>query len=180
MTVALFLVEGFEEIEALSPVDLLRRAGVEVDTISITNSNKVVSSRKVTVLTDKLIENINFDKYEMIILPGGPGVENYYNSELLLEKIKEFSKNKKISAICAAPTVFAKLGLLEGKKAVCFPACEDDLVKGGANLVREKVVTDGNITTSKAAGTAIDFGIELVKVLVGEEKSKQIKEQIYY
>ncbi len=178
--VLMFLVEGFEEIEAMAPLDILRRAGVSVDTVSITEDNKVISSRKVTVLSDKLIKDVNFDEYEMIILPGGPGTDNYLKSEILLKKLKEFSVNKKIAAICAAPTVLSSLGILKGKKAVCFPACEETLIKDGAILTVEKVITDGNIITSRAAGTALDFGLEIVKELLGEEISLKIKAQIVY
>ncbi len=181
MKVALFLIDKFEDIEALAPIDILRRAGITVDTISITDKNTVNSARNVTVLADKVINNINFEDYEMIILPGGPGTKNYFNSELLIEKLKEFSNNKKLAAICAAPTVLSNIGLLDRKKAICFPACETELINDGAILVENaKVVTDGNITTSRAAGTAIDFALELVKVLLGEEKSIEIKNQIVY
>lgn len=181
MKAALFLVDGFEEMEALAPVDILRRAEVTVDTVSITSENIVRSSRNVVVLADKVIEDIDFNDYAMIILPGGPGTKNYFSSELLLKKLKEFSVSKKIAAICAAPTVLSKIGLLDGKKATCFPACENDLIEDGAILIENaKVVRDGNIVTGRAAGTAIDFALELVKVLVSEEKSLEIKKQIVY
>lgn len=180
MKVVVFLVEGFEEIEALAPIDILKRGEVEVDIVSINNEKSVFSARKIEIKVDKSIDEINFDEYEMIILPGGPGTDNYYKSELLLEKIKEFSINKKLGAICAAPTVFAKLGLLKNKKAVCFPSCEETLINNGANLVKDKVITDGNITTSKAAGTAIDFSLQILKVLKGKDIAEKIKNQIVY
>lgn len=179
--VALFLVEGFEEIEALSPIDLLRRADIEVTTVSITDTKEIVSSRNVKVLTDELIENIHFDKYDMIVLPGGPGYVNYNNSKKLLEEIKYFSKNKKVAAICAAPIILANLGILKGVESVCFPACVDELKENGAIVLEnEKVVTRKNITTSKSAGTAIDFALELIKVLCGEKLKEEIKNQIFY
>lgn len=178
--VALFLVDGFEEMEALAPIDLMRRAGIIVDTVSIKDNKNIVSSRNIQIISDKQIDEINFEDYNMIVLPGGPGTKNYYNSQLLLENIVEFSKSKKLGAICAAPTVFSSLGILKNKKAVCFPACEEDLIKGEAILVNEKVVTDGNITTSKAAGTSIDFALEIIKVLIDENISKKIKNEICY
>lgn len=178
--VLLFLVEGFEEMEAMAPVDLLRRAEIDVDTVSITQDRHVISSRKVTVLADKIIDNINFEDYEMIILPGGPGTDNYMKSEKLLENVKEFSVRKKVAAICAAPTILSSLGILEGKKAVCFPECEKELTEKGAVLTIEKVVKDGNIITSRGAGTAIDFALEIIKELAGKEKSEQISGQIVY
>ena len=178
--VVLFLVEGFEEIEAMAPIDLMRRAGITVDTVSITKEKNVVSSRGVTVLADKVINEINFEEYEMIVLPGGPGTDNYMKSDKLREKLKEFSIEKKVAAICAAPTILSALGLLKGKKAVCFPSCESEIIKDGAILEVKNVVKDGNIITGRAAGTAIDFALEIVKELVGEEKAEKIANQIAY
>ena len=173
--VALFLTNGFEELEALAPVDLMRRANIEVDTISINQEKEVVSSRKITVLADKTIRDVNFDEYEMVVLPGGPGTKNYFESKEVLEIVKKFAENKKVGAICAAPTVLASLGILENRKAICFPACEPDLEQGKA------IVKDGNIITSRGAGTAIDFGLALIKELLGEEISEKIgKEIVYY
>lgn len=179
--VLVFLVDGFEEIEALAPIDLLRRAGVEVVTVSIKEEKAVMSSRNVKVFTDEILKNIKFDEYDMIVLPGGPGYINYNNSTILLEKIKQFVQNKKIAAICAAPVILANLGILNGVESVCFPACVDELKeKGAIVLENEKVITRGNITTSKSAGTAIDFALELINVLCGEETSLKIKNQIIY
>ena len=178
--VLIFLVDGFEEIEAMAPIDLLRRAGIIVDTVSINEDNQVTSSRKIRVLTDKTIDEINFENYEMIVLPGGPGTENYMKSEKLLEKLKEFSINRKLGAICAAPTILSALGILNGKQAICFPACEPDLIKDGAIIVNQDVVKDNNIITSRGAGTAIDFSLTLIEELLGKDKSQEIKEQILY
>ncbi|WP_369712262.1 DJ-1 family glyoxalase III [Leptotrichia sp. HSP-342] len=179
--VAVFLVDGFEEIEAVTPIDLLQRAGITVDTISITKDNLVESARKMKILTDKIIDEINFSEYDMLILPGGPGVKNYFNSQILLDNILKFSKddeNKKIAAICAAPTVLASLKILEGKKAVCFPACEEDLLKGKAILVKERAVTDGNIITGRSAGTAMDFSLMIISEFLGREIAEKIAKEI--
>ena len=117
----------------------------------------------------------------MVVLPGGPGTKNYFESKEVLEIVKKFAENKKVGAICAAPTVLASLGILENRKAICFPACEPDLEQGKAILTREAVVKDGNIITSRGAGTAIDFGLALIKELLGEEISEKIgKEIVYY
>ena len=178
--VLIFLVDGFEEIEAMAPIDLLKRAGIIVDTVSINEDNQITSSRKIRVLTDKTIDEINFENYEMIVLPGGPGTENYMKSEKLLEKLKEFSINRKLGAICAAPTILSALGILKGKQAICFPACEPDLVKGGAVIVNQDVVKDSNIITSRGAGTAIDFSLALIEVLLGKNKSHEIRKEILY
>ena len=178
--VVLFLVEGFEEIEAMAPIDLMRRAGITVDTISITKEKNVISSRGVTVLTDKIIDEINFEEYEMIVLPGGPGTDNYMKSDKLREKLKEFSIEKKVGAICAAPTILSALGILNGKQAICFPACEPDLIKDGAIIVNQDVVKDNNIITSRGAGTAIDFSLALIEELLGKNKSHEIRKEILY
>ena len=178
--VLVFLVNGFEEIEAMAPIDLLRRAGIIVDTVSINEDNQVTSSRKIRVLTDKTIDEINFENYEMIVLPGGPGTENYMKSEKLLEKLKEFSINRKLGAICAAPTILSALGILNGKQAICFPACEPDLIKDGAIIVNQDVVKDNNIITSRGAGTAIDFSLALIEELLGKNKSQEIRKEILY
>lgn len=178
--VLVFLVNGFEEIEAMAPIDLLRRAGIIVDTVSINEDNQVTSSRKITVLTDKTIDEINFENYEMIVIPGGPGTENYMKSEKLLEKLKEFSINRKLGAICAAPTILSALGILNGKQAICFPACEPDLIKDGAIIVNQDVVKDNNIITSRGAGTAIDFSLALIEELLGKNKSHEIRKEILY
>ena len=178
--VLVFLVNGFEEIESMAPIDLLRRAGITVDTVSINEDNQVTSSRKIRVLTDKTIDEINFENYEMIVLPGGPGTENYMKSEKLLEKLKEFSINRKLGAICAAPTILSALGILNGKQAICFPACEPDLIKDGAIIVNQDVVKDNNIITSRGAGTAIDFSLALIEELLGKNKSHEIRKEILY
>ena len=178
--VLIVLVDGFEEIEAMAPIDLLRRAGIIVDTVSINEDNQVTSSRKIRVLTDKTIDEINFENYEMIVLPGGPGTENYMKSEKLLEKLKEFSINRKLGAICAAPTILSALGILNGKQAICFPACEPDLIKDGAIIVNQDVVKDNNIITSRGAGTAIDFSLALIEELLGKNKSHEIRKEILY
>ena len=171
--VAVFLADGFEEVEAITPVDLLQRAGITVDTVSITDDNLVKS--------DKVIGEIDFSEYDMLVMPGGPGTGNYFKSQLLLDNVLKFSKdteNKRVAAICAAPTVLASLGILEGKNAVCFPACEDDLLKGKAILKKERAVVDGNIITSRSAGTAMDFSLAIIGELLGKEAAERIAKEI--
>ncbi|BBM38896.1 DJ-1 family protein [Leptotrichia hofstadii] len=181
--VAVFLANGFEEIEAVTPIDLLQRAGITVDTVSITKDNLVESARRMKILADKIIDEIDFSEYDMLILPGGPGVGNYFNSQTLLDNVLKFSKdneNKKIAAICAAPTVLSSLGILEGKNAVCFPACENELVKGKAVLGKDRAVTDGNVITSRSAGTALDFAFEIISELLGKKEAEKIADEIVY
>ncbi len=178
--VLIFLVDGFEEIEAMTPIDLLRRAEIYVDTVSINENKNITSSRGVTILADKTIDEIDFSEYGMIVLPGGPGTDNYKKSPKLMEKLKEFAVNKKVAAICAAPTILSALGILTGKKAVCFPSLENVIVKDGAVPGEGNVVKDGNIITSKGAGTSIDFALEIISELMGKDKSEKIAKQIIY
>ena len=178
--VLMFIVDGFEEIEAITPIDLLRRAKISIDTVSIKNDKKVISARGVPIITDKNIDEINFDEYRMIILHGGPGIENYLKSSLLIEKLKEFSIGKEVSAICAAPTILSKIGILKGRKATCFPECEKEIIKDGAILELGNVIQDDNIITSKSAGTAIDFSLEIIRKIKGKEMKEKISKQIIY
>lgn len=182
MKVAEFLVDGFEQIEALAPIDLLRRAGIQVDVVSVFNEKKLTSSHDMLIEAEKNLKDINFNDYDMLILPGGPGTGNYEKSSLLLDSLIEYNKDKTkyISAICAAPSVLAHIGILDKKKATCFPSVEEELVKGGAELSRDKVVVDENIITSRGAGTAIDFSLKLIEVLIGKDESEKISKQIVY
>lgn len=176
--VYLFLAEGCEECEALIPVDILRRGGVNVTTVSITDSLSVTSSHNITVMADKTISEIDKNAADMLILPGGmPGTLNLGDCKELTDMVIKYNnEGKRIAAICAAPTVFGKLNLLQGKKAICYPGMEDQLT--GAEVTMQKVVTDGNITTSRGLGTALDFALELLKLLESEEASKMIAAKI--
>ncbi len=178
--VAAMLAEGFEEVEALAVIDLLRRANVEITMVSVMNFEKVTGSHNITVMCDDKIDDIDIESFDMIFLPGGmPGTNNLDMSEKLCDYIKEFhSKGKLLAAICAAPKVFGRLGILKDKKATCFPGFEKDLI--GAILVSDKVVKDGNVITSKGMGTAIDLGLELIKVLVGSEEANEMAKTIQY
>ena len=182
MKIAEFFVDGFEQIEALTPVDILRRAGLTIDMISVNNSKMVTSSHNVNIETDKNLGEINFEDYDMLIFPGGPGTEKYLESELLIQNLKRYYENQKgyIAAICAAPMVLATLGILSGKRAASFPSVEEVLIKNGAKLTREKVVHDGRIITSRGAGTAIDFSLKLVEILNGHEEMEKISKSIIY
>lgn len=178
--VLIFMAEGHEEIEALTVVDLLRRAGIEIEMISITGNKKVPGSHGITTVCDKYIENADFENADMIVLPGGmPGTLNLELCEPLMDQIHGFNTSKKgLAAICAAPTVFGKAGLLEGKKATCYPGMEKDLV--GANVSTDEVCHDGHIITSRGLGTAIPFALEIVKTFQGEEAAKKLAAGIVY
>lgn len=176
--VYVFLANGFEEIEALCPVDLLRRAGVEVTTVGI-GSEVIRGAHGITVHAD--IPDIMYKdpSPEMIILPGGmPGAENLDRSRIVDTAINIASKKGAyIAAICAAPFLLGKRGILRGKKAVCFPGFEDIL--DGASIVDgDSVVIDGNIITAKGMGAAVSFGLTLVSLLRGNETASAIREGI--
>ena len=177
---AVFLAEGFEEIEALTVVDLLRRARIGCGTVSIGPERAVTGSHKITVMADLLFDQVDFDSLDMIILPGGqPGTENLRNFKPLTDKLIEFdAAGKCISAICAAPTVFGQLGLLKGKKACCYPGLEDKLT--GADVSDDSVCVDGHITTSRGMGTAIDFGLSIIERFQGEEAADDMASRVVY
>ncbi len=169
-----FLADGFEEIEALAPVDFLRRAGINTVTVGVTG-DVVRGAHGIEVKTEALLNDIVLsDELEGVILPGGmPGATNLDNSPDV-QKAIDFcaQKGKIISAICAAPFILGKKGLLNGKRATCFPGFEEFLE--GAILTGEGVVKDGNVITAKGAGVAWEFGAEIAATVVGEDKSKNI------
>ena len=177
---AIFLANGFEEIEALTVVDLLRRAGIEIIMTSVTGEKNVTGSHDIKVEADQLIENLDFDDIDMIILPGGmPGTTNLDNCDLLKEKIQVFSEDGKLlAAICAAPTIYGKMGLLKGKRACCFPGRENDLI--GADIQTTEVAKDGNFITSRGMGTAIPFGLSIIAQFQGENAASDMAKKIVY
>ena len=177
--VALYLAEGFEEIEALATVDILRRAEIDVDIVSIDNELDVVGSHGIKVMANLKIDNLKLKKYAMMILPGGmPGTINLDSSHMLKEQILEFkSKDKYICAICAAPMILGKMGLLDGKMATCYPGVEEHLL-GATYRPDMSVVVDGKIVTSRGAGTAMKFALKLVEILKGSELSKKLEESL--
>lgn len=175
MKVYVHLAEGFEEIEAVTAVDVLRRAGINAETVSVTGNLTVTGSHTIPVKADLLFNDADYDGCDMIVLPGGmPGTANLAAHEGLTRQIKEFAAKKKwIAAICAAPMVFGGLGLLAGKTAVIFPGMEKHLA--GARVGRGNVEIDGKIITSKAPGTAMEFAFALVEVLKGRDTAKELK-----
>lgn len=178
--VSLFLADGFEEIEGLTVVDLLRRAGIELETVSVMGRTEIKGTHNITVMADKLFEEADFAESKMLVLPGGmPGTLHLENHEGLQELIRAFDKEEKqLAAICAAPTVFGHMGLLEGRKAVCYPSMEEGLV--GAEVLYDGVVTDGHITTARGMGVSIDFALRLIAILCGKENADIIAKQIVY
>lgn len=163
--VALLLADGFEEIEALTPVDILRRAGIEVKTYSITDELCVCGSHNIMVDADDYLANIEYEKIDAVILPGGmPGTENLQNCKDVIHLLEYANKNRKlICAICAAPKILGEIGILNGKKATCYPDFDDKLT--GATYTGERVVVDGRIITSKGMGTAMDFSLAILEYI---------------
>lgn len=178
--IGMMVADGYEEVEMLTAVDLLRRAGMACDIISVTGRRELTSSHKVTVLADLLFEEADFDGYDALTIPGGmPGTNNLAAHAGVCEQLKAANAaGRLIGAICAAPTVFGRLGLLEGKKAICYPGMEDQLT--GAVVTMEPAVVDGNIITSRGMGTAIDFGLAIVAYFDGEKAAGELAEKIVY
>lgn len=176
----IFLAPGYEEVEMLTVVDMLRRAEIETDMVSITDSLSVTGSHNITIQADVLFEEADFDSAQILILPGGmPGTTNLRAYEPLCAKLREFHRlGKKLAAVCAAPTVLASLGILEGKKATCYPTFEDKLESG--EYVKKPVVTDGNIITSRGMGTCIDFAGAIIEALTDTGTAENVKKAIIY
>ena len=175
-TIFVFLADGFEEVEALTPVDVLRRAGLTVETVSVMEGPVVVGAHGVPVVADSMFGDIALEDAQMLLLPGGmPGASNLDAHEGLDSMIRAFaSEGKDLAAICAAPLVFGKRGLLEGRKATCYPGFEEFLK--GAEYTATLVEQDGNIITGKGPGTAMDFSFAIVEKYVGIEKVKELKQ----
>ncbi len=177
--VYVFLAEGFEEIEALAPVDLMRRAGIEVKTVGVTGMT-VTGNHDISVLADISPDEVERDKIEAIFLPGGGlGTENLEASAFVQEMIDYCkSKDLPIAAICAAPSILGHKDLLKGKEATAFPTYQKELT--GARLSEKYVVQDGKILTGRGMGVSLQFGFKLIEILRGEEKASEIREQVQW
>ena len=178
--VYVFLADGFEEIEALTPVDILRRGGVDVVTVGVTG-REATSSHNIVVTADIMEEEIDdFDGVEAIVLPGGmPGTTNLEASEVVKEAIEYCSKNDiLIGAICAAPSILGHMGLLKGKHATAFPSFQKEL--DGAICNNGFVEKDGKIITARGMGVSVEFGLELLKELKGNDVANSVRNSIQY
>jgi len=181
--VAVFVADGTEEVEAITPVDVLRRAQIDCDVVSVKAEKTITASRGVIITADKQIDEIDFDDYDMLVLPGGiKGTENLRNTKKLTDAVVRFNgEGKGIAAICAAPSIFAGLGLLKGKHATSNPGVWDIMTEHGADLDKEtKVVTCGNIITSQAMGTSVPFGLAIVEYFQGKEAADVMKGKILF
>ena len=175
--VYMLLGTGFEETEAIAPLDLLRRAGVEVKTVGV-NGKIIRSSHKVGIEADILLEEMDLNDCEMIVLPGGlGGVTSVRASQPAMDALRfAWDSGKFVAAICAGPTVLADLGITDGKNATCYPGCESGM--GSANMVTCAAIQDGRLITGASAGCAIPFGLKLVEALKGKDEADRIAAQI--
>jgi len=169
------LAEGFEETEAVTIIDVLRRAGLNVISVSITGNRMVKGSHNIEIKADILFEEVDFASGEMIILPGGmPGSKNLNEHEGLRSQIIDYQKQGKyLAAICAAPIVFGNLGILKGKRVVCYPGYEAHLI--GAEVRSTPFIVDNNIITGRGVGAALQFSLEIVRILKGEERALELR-----
>lgn len=178
--VGVFFGTGFEEIEALTVVDLLRRAGIETSCISIDNTDAVTGAHSIEVTMDEAIDEVDFDSLDMIVCPGGmPGTKNLEACTTLTGQIRKFyEQGKFIAAICAAPSIFGHMGLLQEKEACIYPGMEEEL--SGAKVVFDEVVKVGTVITSRGMGTAIPFALKIVEQFTNKETADDLGKKIVF
>ena len=178
--VAILIADGCEECEALIQVDMLRRAGIDIDMVSISDSKQVTSARNITFTCDRLMRDFDADAYDGVILPGGmPGTTHLKEDPKVISLVKKYNSEKKlVAAICAAPTVLGAAGILKGKNATGYPGCEDGLT--GAVLKTDQVVRDGNIITSRGLGTALPFAGALIEYFTDQATAKKLLSSVVY
>ncbi len=176
---AIFLADGFETCEGLIVIDLLRRAGITIDMISMNDDLAVTTSQNVVVKAEKLYKDVAASDYDVLILPGGKvGTKNLEACDSLKKSLKEHYESGKLTcAICAAPSIFGHLGMLEGKKYTCFPDFNDEY---GGEYQQELAVTDGNLITARGMGATLEFAREILKQLIDEEGLKKVQHGIQY
>ena len=176
----LFMADGFEEIEGLTVVDVLRRGGVEVTTVSIMEHRVVESSHGVKIYADAMYADVDFSAYDGLVLPGGmPGTTNLMGHDGVNEQIRAYAAaGKLVAAICAAPTVLGQAGLLKNIPATCFPGCEDKL--NAAQYTQTQVEHHGNIITGQAMGAAIPFALEILKTVAGQQSAEKVASSIVF
>ncbi|NLJ41505.1 MAG: DJ-1/PfpI family protein [Clostridiales bacterium] len=174
-----FLAQGFEEVEALTAVDYLRRMDIDAEMVSITDNKEVMGAHEIIVTADRTIEEIeDIDTYDGAVIPGGlPGATNLRDNPKVIEIVRKINENGKlVAAICAGPIVLDRAGIIKGKKVTSYPGFEDQLK--GAVYEEQRVVTDGNIITARGPALAVYFAVEIVKYLLGEEKADELKRGI--
>jgi len=173
--ITVHLADGFEEIEAVTIIDVLRRAGLNLITVSVTGKHQVTGSHQIEIRADLLFEDVDYSNGILIILPGGmPGAKHLNDHPGLKSKIIDYQKSGKfLAAICAAPMILGNLGILKGKKAVCYPGFESYLV--GSDLSTKPFMTDEKIITGRGVGAALQFSLEIVRILKGEESAEHLR-----
>jgi len=180
--VYVILADGFEEIEAVAPIDIMRRVGIEVLAVSITDILLVRGGHDIYVNADITLDEIDFEALEMLVLPGGlGGVEAIGGNQAAMDLIlRVWSARKKLAAICAAPSLLASLGILDGLAVVCHPSVSDKIEAAGGQLCADlSAVSDNGLVTGKAAGTSLDFGLEIVAVLRGQTIADELRHSMY-
>lgn len=177
--IAVFFVDGFEEIEGLTVVDLCRRAGIEVSMVSMMEGLEVMGAHNIPIRCDMLFADMEKDAYDMVVLPGGAGHRKLEAHGGLMALVDAyFEKDKYVAAICASPSILGRRGILQGKKACCFPSFEEHLQ--GAEVSFDNVCVDGKVITSRSMGTSLDFALAIIEALEGEEMAdKKAKEIVY-
>lgn len=178
MKILVFLADGFEEIEAISPIDIFKRAGIEVETVSINQTKEVNGAHGIVVKADKLFSEADYSNADLLFLPGGmPGTKNLDAHEGLKSRINDqLNANKPVAAICAAPSILGKMGLLNAKEAICYPGFENQLL--GAKLSENKIAKAGLIYTAMGAGVALHFALKIVEDLKGLDESQKVAKAI--
>lgn len=178
--IAVFFADGCEEIEGLTVVDMLRRAKLDVVSVSVTGSREIHGSHNITFFADVLYEESDMDEYDGAVLPGGAvGTANLGAHEGVVSTIKRFAeKGKLVAAVCAAPSVLGENGILKGKQATCHPGWEEKLC--GALISEDSAVTDGNIITSRGMGTSIDFALAIISKFADDDTVAQVRKGIVY
>ncbi len=175
-TVFIFLITGFEEIEVVTTVDILRRGGVDVTTVSLTGEIVVTGAHNIPVVADAVLETVEFGEAAMLVIPGGTPA--YYEHEGMKEKVRAFyGDGGKVAAICAGPAVLGGLGILQGREATCYPGYEPYL-QGALLRTDSSVVVDGNVITGKGPGLTVDFALRIVEILAGKTKSEEVAGQL--
>ena len=175
-----FLANGSEEVECLAVVDVLRRAGIDTELVSVNEGSVITGSHGIRIICDSVLPDTDLSDADVLFLPGGmPGTTHLMGCELLTDALRrQCEAKKRVAAICAAPSVLGALGLLQGRKATCFPGFEDKLK--GAEYTHTGVVTDGHVTTARGLGYALDLGLELVRLLCSGEEAEKLKRTIQY
>ena len=176
--VAVLVADGFETIECLTIVDVLRRGGVRVDLISIMTTRDAVSSQQIGIECDCTFDEVDFDEYDYVVLPGGlPGTTNLRQDPRVCQVVQDFATRKHVAAICAAPSILGELGLLVGRQATCFPGFEGS-VPAGTYAGSKTVIVDGNIITASGMGQALPFALALLADIAGETAANKVRENI--